>query len=659
MQAAVREKWEKYGKYGWKTVNILAFLLMPVVSYLAFEYVTGNLATIPLDMAVLNILWIGALYLAVFAFCQTTRIAVPLVSVLLFGVSLAETFVESFRGTPIMIWEVLAVRTAMTVAGNYHFEFSERMKYAGAALAALNVLLWFFPVRVRGWRKRLAAGILGFSCAAGFAANFYLQIVPFKMLGINMWAINDTYQQYGYLLSTAVSLKYVVKTPPHGYSLARLEEIYLEIEEDLAEEEAGAKEKVMAEGGAESKEKALAKGDAEESGEAKSRALLVPGDGQGVQPVNLICIMNESLSELKVVGDFTTNQEYLPFIGNLRENTVRGNLCVPVFGAMTSNTEFEFLTGDSMAMLPSGSIAYQFYVKPGACTLVSTLKEQGYYSVAMHPFPRENWNRDKCYRNMGFDEFWDYDSYGDSFLIRNYVSDRSDYQKIIQAVEDKEHPDDRLFVFNVTMQNHGGYDVLYEDFRQEVYLTGGARGKYPKADQYLSLMKESDEAFRELLEYFKECEEPTMILLFGDHQPGVEDEFFDEIAGKASSQMSAPEQLVWYQTPFIIWTNYGQPYQDLGDLGAVYLSSYLLKLAGLRLTPYHQFLLEMAESLPVVHPIGFFAPDGTYYGWPEAESEQCPYQKTVLEYECLVYNHSLAGRTVEKLFSLPSVGTGR
>lgn len=621
MQAAVREKWEKYGKYGWKAVNILAFLLMPVVSYVAFEYVTGNLATILPDLAMLNILWIGALYLAVFALCQTTRIAVPIVSVLLFGVSLAETFVESFRGTPIMIWEVLAVRTAMTVAGNYHFELSERMKYAGAALAALNVLLWFFPVRVRGWRKRLAVGIVGISCAAGFAANFYLQIVPSKMLGINMWAMNDTYQQYGYLLSTAVSLKYVVKTPPHGYSLARLEEIYREIEEAMAEEGAGEEE--------------------------------------GVQPVNLICIMNESLSELKVVGDFTTNQEYLPFIGDLRENTVRGNLCVPVFGSMTSNTEFEFLTGDSMAMLPSGSIAYQFYVKPGACTLVSALKEQGYYSVAMHPFPRENWNRDKCYRNMGFDEFWDYDSYGDSSLIRNYVSDRSDYRKIIQAVEDKENPDDRLFVFNVTMQNHGGYDVLYEDFRQEVYLTGGAKGKYPKADQYLSLMKESDEAFRELLEYFKECEEPTMILLFGDHQPGVEDEFFDEIAGKASSQMSAPEQLVWYQTPFIIWTNYGQPYQDLGDLGAVYLSSYLLKLAGLRLTPYHQFLLEMAESLPVVHPIGFFAPDGTYYSWQEAESEQCPYREMVLEYECLVYNHSLDGRTVGKLFSLPSVGTDR
>lgn len=615
MQAAVREKWEKYGKYGWKAVNILAFLLMPVVSYVAFEYVTGNLATILPDLAMLNILWIGALYLAVFALCQTTRIAVPIVSVLLFGVSLAETFVESFRGTPIMIWEVLAVRTAMTVAGNYHFELSERMKYAGAALAALNVLLWFFPVRVRGWRKRLAVGIVGISCAAGFAANFYLQIVPSKMLGINMWAMNDTYQQYGYLLSTAVSLKYVVKTPPHGYSLARLEEIYREIEEAMAEEGAGEEE--------------------------------------GVQPVNLICIMNESLSELKVVGDFTTNQEYLPFIGDLRENTVRGNLCVPVFGSMTSNTEFEFLTGDSMAMLPSGSIAYQFYVKPGACTLVSALKEQGYYSVAMHPFPRENWNRDKCYRNMGFDEFWDYDSYGDSSLIRNYVSDRSDYRKIIQAVEDKENPDDRLFVFNVTMQNHGGYDVLYEDFRQEVYLTGGARGKYPKADQYLSLMKESDEAFRELLEYFKECEEPTMILLFGDHQPGVEDEFFDEIAGKASSQMSAPEQLVWYQTPFIIWTNYRQPYQDLGDLGAVYLSSYLLKLAGLRLTPYHQFLLEMAESLPVVHPIGFFAPDGTYYSWQEAESERCPYREMVLEYECLVYNHSLDGRTVGKLFSLP------
>lgn len=94
-------------------------------------------------------------------------------------------------------------------------------------------------------------------------------------------------------------------------------------------------------------------------------------------------------------------------------------------------------------------------------------------------------------------------------------------------VENKENPEDRLFLFNVTMQNHGGYEETHDNFNQEVWLTGELEGKFPKTDQYLSLMKESDEALEYLISYFEECEEPTMIVLFGDHQPSVEDEFFD------------------------------------------------------------------------------------------------------------------------------------
>ena len=111
---------------------------------------------------------------------------------------------------------------------------------------------------------------------------------------------------------------------------------------------------------------------------------------------------------------------------------------MPVFGSMTSNTEFEFLTGDSMALLPANSIAYQFNVKPGTYSMVSTLKDQGYYSVAMHPYPGENWNRVECYQNMGFDAFLDQEFYEGSEELRNYVSDEADYQKLIQVVEAKE-----------------------------------------------------------------------------------------------------------------------------------------------------------------------------------------------------------------------------
>lgn len=62
-------------------------------------------------------------------------------------------------------------------------------------------------------------------------------------------------------------------------------------------------------------------------------------------------------------------------------------------------------------------------------------------------------------------------------------------------------------------------------------------GKYPKADQYLSLVKRSDDAFAYLLDYFSHSDEPTMIVMFGDHQPSVEDEFFDEVYGTPSYEV--------------------------------------------------------------------------------------------------------------------------
>ena len=629
-------------KYIWYIVGTVSLLMAPVVSYFMFEYVTGNLDTVPYYMAALNIGWIYVLYLALFAVTGRTRIAVPAASCVLYVISLAETFVVAFRSRPIMLWDVMAFRTAMTVSGNYEFFITRQMKTAFVLLLLMNVFLWFTPRRVRGWKLRLAVGGGIAASIAGYGAWFFAVLVPSWGLGINMWAINGTYQEYGYVLSTAVSLQYVVKKPPQGYSNARLKEIYNRLEESIYAEAGNGQAYPV---------KSQAYPESPENPENPENR---PEEGQPVTPVNLICIMNESLAELKTAGDFTTNTEYFPFMDSLEENTVRGSLCVPVFGSMTSNTEFEFLTGDSMALLPANSIAYQFNVKPDTYSMVSTLKDQGYYSVAMHPYPGENWNRVECYQNMGFDAFLDQEFYEGSQELRNYVSDEADYQKLIQVVEAKENPEDKLFIFNVTMQNHGGYEGTYDNFEQEVWLTGEYEGKYPKTDQYLSLMKRSDQAFQYLVEYFSRTDQPTMIVMFGDHQPSVEDEFYDDIAGMPSSEITVQEHLMWYETPFIIWTNYSMPSEDMGRLGAVYLSSEVLWRANLEMTPYNRFLLAMKEDLPVVHFLGCYDREGTYYYWAKAESERCPYQDTVLDYEALVYNHSLDRKKFKELFVIDS-----
>lgn len=611
----------KWMKAAGTIAKIIVLLFIPCISYVLFEYVTGNLASVSPFYAALNIGWIYILYLLVFIVSGSTRIAVPMVSVFLYIVSVAECLVVGFRDRPIMIWDVLAFRTAMSVAGNYEFGVTEQMYLAFLGIQVICLFALFLPLRIRGRKNRLVYAGGGAGIIVSFGLWFYTFLIPQEGLGINMWEVNETYQEYGYVLSTAVSCNYVVKKKPDGYSLSKVKQIHESVKEENQVLTASA-------GG-------------------------VDVDGvDATTPVNIICIMNESLSDLKVAGDFQTNQEYFPFLNSLKTNTVKGSLCVPVFGSMTSNSEFEFLTGDSVSLLQTNSIAYQFNVKPNTYSLVSTLKSQGYETMAMHPYPGGNWNRVEAYRNMGIDQFFDISEYEDSELLRNYVSDQSDYEKLIEQVENKKNPEDKLFLFNVTMQNHGGYESPYDNFDQEVWLTGDLKGKYPKTDQYLSLMKRSDDALKYLISYFEKSSEPTMIVLFGDHQPSVEDGFFDEISGIPSADVPAKDRLMWYQTPFIIWTNYETKAENKGEMGAIYLSAEVLKRAKLDMTPFQQFLLSMEETFPVVHPLGCYDKSGTYYTWDALVESGSPYRSLIKNYEYLVYNQIFDRKKYTEMFSL-------
>lgn len=212
-----------------KGTGYLCLFLVPCLSYYLFEYVTGNLENISIFMAALNICWAYVLYLVLTGITGTTRISVPVVSIALLILSFAETFVVDFRDRPIMIWDVLAVRTAMTVSGNYEFDVTKQMIQAAKAVIGANMILWFFPVHVKGLKKRLVFGGTCIGTAAAFVFGFFHSVVPAHQMGINMWAVNDTYDSCGYILSTAMSLQYVVKKPPVEYSHGKLEAIYQRI----------------------------------------------------------------------------------------------------------------------------------------------------------------------------------------------------------------------------------------------------------------------------------------------------------------------------------------------------------------------------------------------------------------------------------------------
>ena len=220
-------------------------------------------------------------------------------------------------------------------------------------------------------------------------------------------------------------------------------------------------------------------------------------DDSGITPDNIIVIMNESWADLSVIGDFNTSSEISPFISRLNENTIKGNLFVPSFAGGTANTEYEFLTCNSLAFMPHNSYPYQNYVKPGDETLVTLMNDMDYNTVAFHPETETNWNRNKVYEYMGFDKFLSLKDFTGDYL-RWYPSDQSVFEQIISLYEGK-NPGEKLFTFNITMQNHGGF--AYDDFENTVSLSDYP-GKYPLAEQYLTLLKYTDKAFENLIDYF-------------------------------------------------------------------------------------------------------------------------------------------------------------
>jgi len=220
-----------------------------------------------------------------------------------------------------------------------------------------------------------------------------------------------------------------------------------------------------------------------------------------------------------------------------------------------------------------------------------------------------------------------------NMLIRQYVSDKYNYKLLIEDYEkrDKSLP---YFAFNVTMQNHGGYTTSATNFNENIFATSTTKA-YNKANKYLSLVKASDDAFKELITYFSKVKEPTVICMFGDHQPSIETDFIAEVLGVDNlSNLTTEQEQARHCTPFYIWANYDIPEKQIDKLSSNYLSSLVLETAGVKLTEYNKYLLKLSETLPVIDTVGYIDNQNNYYKWSDAS----PYTVLLDDYERVQYN---------------------
>lgn len=579
--------------------KILLMMVLPVLTLMCTEFYTHVPWDLTVPIFLLNLVFYYLLFgICTFLFGSTGRgyAAAPVLP-MLFG--LMNYYVVDFRSSPIVPWDIFSIGTAVSVASNYEFEIKARV--VCVVLGFLAIIL--IGSRLGGKRKtirlkpRLIGIILSVIGMFGYVQNIGTD-ASVKAFGLDttLFTPNVLYRNNGLMGGFLGNLKYLKVEKPDGYSV------------DAVQEETKRYEK----GTAEVKKEELP---------------------------NVIAIMNEAFSDPAVFGEFETNEEYFPFIHSLTENTVKGNCYVSVKGGNTANSEYEFLTGDSMAFMPVGSVPYQQYVKGEMPTLSSYLKGLGYKTVGIHPYNASGWARDKVYPWFGFDEALFRRDFEDPFYIRDYVSDASALAKIIELYEKKEDSE-RLFAFEVTMQNHGGYSKESPGFEPSVHLPQleNKTTSVIAAEKYLTLMKKSDEAFESLVSYFEEQEEKTIILMFGDHQPSdyITNTFL-KLTGREREGVDADNVYFDnYIVPFVIWANYEIEEEEIEAISVNYLSGLLLEKAGIPTTPYQDFLSEMRKEIPAVTANMIVTADGERLRYNEGASTEMDWLN---RYQILTYNH--------------------
>ena len=536
--------------------------------------------------APLNALTAFCLTLILFAMLGRWWLSTALSGAVFTIIALINYYTRDLHGSALMPQDILNLGTAAEVMGSYTLKITHDV--IKIALLFLPILAIAFVQRrlCKGAPKRASWPARGVRVAGSALCVFlvmffgYFGPVTVKPKTTYGWAWQNTYYTYGYLAGTieATSLMADPIIEPEGYSDAAAVEAF-----------------------------------------AKADGYTGPATAETAQDYpDVVLILSESFYDFDLVTDLQADTDIMPVTKNL-PNSVYGHTISPHVGGGTNLTEYEMLTSNSLILMPSIT-PFNWLNLYNANSVVSYLKGLGYSTMAAHPYTNSNYQRDSAWLALGFDEthfqddFPTQDRYGD----RPYQTDSAtykDWEKLYEAM-----PEDKpRFSFLVSIQSHGDYDM--NDASLDIVHAATDYGEYDELmDEYLSCIKMTDAAVQELCDYFTAQYEKTgrkvIVAMAGDHAPS----FVTHVADPSFAAAGNDLELLQRSTPFFIWANDPLEHTDaaisttdpLNRMDMVMLTPTLLQQAGLPLSDYYKYLLEMKQNTPVVTAANdYMKADGT------------------------------------------------
>lgn len=575
-------------------IRILFALVIPLGCFYTFETLTHQMSTMIELAKRLNIAFYYWLFLFVFFIAGRTSISMAICVSAIAIIGVGNYFVVMFRSNPIVPWDIYSFETAMSVADNYVFS----VDWALAEHIAMFILMLIVGVRTNiRLNKKILRPIL--TVAMCIPAYFYISYLWQDNLERNT-GLNDTlfnakymHSKDGFFVSFILDIHFLQIEEPKNYS----DEYALSLLNEQKVEKVETPEELP----------------------------------------DIIAIMDETFSDPAVLGEFETNKDYMPFVHSILRgevaNTISGYADVSVLGGNTANSEFEFLTGNSMAFFPNGSVPYLQYIRDGISTIVPQLEEYGYTTYGTHPYRAKGWNREFIYDLMGFDYRYFQGSFPFEDKLRNYVSDEADFKSILEWRNNTEGP---FFMFNVTMQNHSNYGGDFDNFDPQIVAKFKNTYSNKYLNKYLSLMYETDQDVASLLSELSQSDRKTIVVFWGDHQPNdyVVRPIYKEY-GLDFDNQTYEQQHQRQKTPFFIWANYDIQEQTNVEISLNYLNILLFETAGLQLDEYQTFRKNLWQGqIPMMNAVGYRNDDGDLVEYDDAPEE---IQNLLNEYQNIQY----------------------
>ena len=464
-----------------------------------------------------------------------TRWALGILWVVLGAVN---SIVQVTRVLPFTTRDVLLIPDGLKMITVYFKWYEIAGMFVGAALLIAGIVLVVVRCRKREpFDRAVSVGV--------FCAVTALTLVVGKVsveVGDIDWektSLVDAYQNYGFAYGFTYTFADFGISRPTEYS----EELVEEIADDVIEPTAAPE----------------------------------PEEAEPLTP-NVVFVQLESFFNVHDLVDAEYSKEPIPVFRELMETCPHGQLKVPSVGGGTANTEFEVLTGMNLDYFGAGEFPYNTILQDTTCeTVAFNLKELGYTATAVHNYTGTFYGRNTVYAQLGFDRFVPQEYMNG--LTYNALGWAHDSVLTGETMKALTTTPGRDFVFTVTVQSHGKYpDTPVEGLDDIAVLAAPETVNATALQNYVNELSQVDAFIGALIDELEDFDEPTVLVLYGDHLPAL---------GIETDELATGDL---YQTTYVLWNNFGLVMEG-GDLQAFQLSAYVLGQLNIHtgiLTRFHQ-----------------------------------------------------------------------